>query len=381
MVPDKFFKLNSVATVWTWYMMCLTCLFLSGCNKNKDRPFYNSSTTKISIEEKDLESIAGRADFFFPETGDEHFLSSSLLMSTGPDKNIYITDKHERTIFKVDRKGKLMSSFGRAGQGPGEFVQIVSFCLDRHHNVYVLDSSQSKIVIFKPDGTLLKEIDIKNRALFFSKIFARDPDFILLNSPDPDGNLLHIYNSEGTHLKSMGEARIYSHPLFSESNSEPDLYNTQIMNQVEIIFDKDENMHALFLNRPLYHKYSPDGKLLLQKQFTSKKIKGRIERIKEDEKEKQAESQNPRRRSIYPVFTDFFKLDQNRLAFSALLKVIPIFVMDLEGKVHSVISFNVEQFSPNFPSNFGVLNHYTIIGSQSVGSDFYKIKLPSSGRD
>ena len=39
-------------------------------------------------------------------------------------QRIYVVEEYEKKIFVYDFKGNLVFSFGRKGQGPGEFMQV-----------------------------------------------------------------------------------------------------------------------------------------------------------------------------------------------------------------------------------------------------------------
>ena len=52
--------------------------------------------------------------------------------------NLWIADNKSYRIRKYNQKGKLILSFGRRGQGPGEFMRIRSFVFDKKRNTIYL---------------------------------------------------------------------------------------------------------------------------------------------------------------------------------------------------------------------------------------------------
>ena len=61
--------------------------------------------------------------------------------------NIYILDAGNCRIQKFDPEGKFLASFGREGQGPGEFQSPSSLDFDAEGNLIVADRRSRKIQI------------------------------------------------------------------------------------------------------------------------------------------------------------------------------------------------------------------------------------------
>jgi len=69
--------------------------------------------------------------------------------------NIYIPDYDHYKIDKYDSKGKFLFSFGKKGEGPGEFPYIYPFAVDSEENVYMV--LRGKVAIFNKKGEFVKE--------------------------------------------------------------------------------------------------------------------------------------------------------------------------------------------------------------------------------
>ena len=77
--------------------------------------------------------------------------------------NIYFLKFRSSTkdnIFKFDKEGKYIMSFGSTGQGPGEFQYPFHLEVDKQDNIAVTDQTKPKIMIFNEDGSLTKEMSI-----------------------------------------------------------------------------------------------------------------------------------------------------------------------------------------------------------------------------
>ncbi len=73
--------------------------------------------------------------------------------------SIYIMQREssDKFIFKFDGAGKFLTSFGRKGQGPGEFDSGGDILIDGDNRVIAKDMTQDKFFAFSQEGVLLGE--------------------------------------------------------------------------------------------------------------------------------------------------------------------------------------------------------------------------------
>lgn len=86
-------------------------------------------------------------------------------MCTDFDDNLYVIDSGWNKIFKFDSKGTFIKSFGRAGQGPGEFLGNPEVChlslsFGNDGKIYILDTCNRKLSIFSTGGIYEKQFPI-----------------------------------------------------------------------------------------------------------------------------------------------------------------------------------------------------------------------------
>ena len=75
--------------------------------------------------------------------------------------DIFVSDGHgagNNTIFKFDKTGKLIKSWGKLGTGPGEFDQPHSLAFDSKGRLYVADRNNNRIQVFDQDGKYISEM-------------------------------------------------------------------------------------------------------------------------------------------------------------------------------------------------------------------------------
>ena len=137
---------------------------------NPNVPVYGE--VKLELQ-KDL-SI-GRAD-------DEKYLFFRLRgIDVDPEGNIYVADMRNYRIQKFDKTGTYLLTFGRQGQGPGEFELPTTVHIDRKTgNVLVRDQVYT-IELFDPDGNPIRSMRLENAV----------QDFRVA----PDGTILALMNT------------------------------------------------------------------------------------------------------------------------------------------------------------------------------------------
>lgn len=189
------------------------------------------------------------------------------------DGNIYILDSGNYRIQKYDANGNYLKTFGRQGEGPGEFKKPIALALDETGNIYVGDEGGNRIVILNPAGKELKRISLglqkplfrMNKSAEFIVINAlgRPPPIIIggkkfLYSTAPVGRpranyLLQLFDSNGNIIKEFV-------PVKHNKERSMDSY----INRIYYTVDDKDNIYAAYENRNLIEKYDPENKIILK---------------------------------------------------------------------------------------------------------------------
>lgn len=69
--------------------------------------------------------------------------------------NLYVSDTFNNRVEIFDADGNFMSSFGKAGDGPGYFARPKGIAIDKDGHVWVADTVQDRVQVFTREGRLL----------------------------------------------------------------------------------------------------------------------------------------------------------------------------------------------------------------------------------
>lgn len=71
--------------------------------------------------------------------------------------NLYVADANSQRIYKYDKDGKLLTSWGGPGTREGEFLGWMDLALDGNGSLYVTDAGNHRVQQFTTDGKFLKQ--------------------------------------------------------------------------------------------------------------------------------------------------------------------------------------------------------------------------------
>ena len=136
--------------------------------------------------------------------GDEHepLLYGPLQMKLTPEDHVMVVDYGDLLIKEFSHGGELIQTYGAGkGQGPGEFVSITDFFTTADGEVWVVDSSNGKIVVFDRRGAILRTLKTELQPY---RLLVDPADGILLMLPPLGPRLFQRLGPTGEKLESFG---------------------------------------------------------------------------------------------------------------------------------------------------------------------------------
>jgi len=88
-------------------------------------------------------------------SGAEEYLFGHISSLYATDDRIYVVDDQVPTVRAYDQDGRFARTFGRRGQGPGEYDYPGAVAADTSGRVYVRDNRHARVNVYTADGDVL----------------------------------------------------------------------------------------------------------------------------------------------------------------------------------------------------------------------------------
>ncbi len=213
---------------------------------------FNRASLAEKVQSPPARHLSGRVLVGTGSDESSYVLEGPLGVCASDEKgSVYVADYKANRVVVFDANGHLKTTIGRAGQGPGEFLNPVDVAVAAG-KLYVLEAGNFRVSIFDLRGNYLGGFRVGPVSSDQQIAVSRDGKRIYLNEPTPtSGHLFTVYDEHGRVVQRFGEL---TQP---ESGSQKFEMNT-------VCFDlgaKNE-LYVFYKYRPVVRRYSWDGKLL-----------------------------------------------------------------------------------------------------------------------
>ncbi len=100
------------------------------------------------------------------------------------DSLLFILDKHQKSIFIFDDKGKFLRKIYYVGKGDKEYISTTSFCIDTDRKyVYILDDIQQKLFKYNYNTEFISSLNLNREDIVRSMGVLRNGNIVFF-TPD-----------------------------------------------------------------------------------------------------------------------------------------------------------------------------------------------------
>lgn len=238
--------------------------FIYSCSERESLIFKEIIVQHNEYEKINLSSFVENFKIVKLATDDEGLIFEISKAQYINDK-IYLLDIPGNCLFVFNKDGQLEGKIRKTGQGPGEFIQITDFYIDRNSILYLLDFGQQAIMKYDDSFDFVEKI---NYTSFGSRFVQNNNRFMIYNEPsgkkndyqlsilDQDGEIdsellardftRHKYNWSGANVFFLSDNEKYFSLRYNDtiySFTENDIVPEFVVNFQKRKFPDQENIN------------------------------------------------------------------------------------------------------------------------------------------
>ena len=160
-------------------ILLLLIITLLGCSSNKKQepisksgvPVINLSEDVSTVPSLLLSESAEKLEIVSLEMTDQSMLGEIRRIQV-TDHNIWIDHGREFYIYRFSRTGKFLNRIGSIGQGPGEYVNYLTFLVDEDKKEVYIIANTNGVLAYDFEGNFKRMIvDIQTILQLFSSVY------------------------------------------------------------------------------------------------------------------------------------------------------------------------------------------------------------------
>jgi len=251
-------------------LIILTAIF--GCT-NKEKPKTNKT------KEVYIDSLYTFVDF------ETHNIADPTDVEITADNLIAIADYSSQEITLLTPGGKIISTFGRQGRGPGDFLNI-RHLYDLGNRLAVFDSHLNRVTYFDYESELLQTYELPSHAMNKDFTLINDSLYVI-NMEGFEGHLFQVQSFNSDHIIKFGKPNSSWEDRGSISDASNQLNSGKVpemfKNKAKMLSD-GEYLYVFFEALSEMQKYDLKGNLIWHQEIKlphkEKIFEGKVERSK-----------------------------------------------------------------------------------------------------
>ncbi|MDR1169710.1 MAG: 6-bladed beta-propeller [Prevotellaceae bacterium] len=191
------------------------CVFLFSCKEKKADNVQHKVISNYTEIEECYDSVYFKSSIAIRlETTDE-CLIKEIDKIMFDENRLFIFDKSLNSVFVFDMDGKFLHAVNRTGNGPGEYTDLSSVCLDVEKKQLILvPFTPLKIYYLDYDGNLLREAD--RAKIWYKEINCQDNNIYATILPRQGNDSCYIYaiDNDGKERCFVEYPEVYQNTYF-----------------------------------------------------------------------------------------------------------------------------------------------------------------------
>jgi len=148
------------------YLLIASVCCLFACNQKGNQQQAHTDIPVMESLNKQSEPLSDPPAFdevlIVPLETNDSILIGDIVDIQVYDSLILVSDMNNK-LFVFNKDGKFKNFIGRLGQGPGQYLSIGTFCLDKFHNrILILDNMSFAFFSYEIDGTFKSKTDYRS---------------------------------------------------------------------------------------------------------------------------------------------------------------------------------------------------------------------------
>ena len=139
---------------------------------NDTEIWINPEYPKHSNQNYELNEILSMGEV---ESDTNYIFNYLIDLNIDKDFNIYTLDYSDQKVRIYDKNGNFLNSFGKRGQGPGEFLEPTRIWINSKSQILIRDQKSQRIAYFSKDGNYISDVTIGDFAKS-TKVIGIDQD-------------------------------------------------------------------------------------------------------------------------------------------------------------------------------------------------------------
>ena len=118
-------------------------------------------TQAVRSATDDYSDVLGAPQYTLLQSLDKNDIIGSVDKVVVTDYAIYVADLQNNKVVSYSKQGVPQKVLCRIGRGPGEYLLLCDFCVDRDGNLYVNDARINKVIKYDADFNYVKDWKLK----------------------------------------------------------------------------------------------------------------------------------------------------------------------------------------------------------------------------